>query len=150
MNEEALPGLIGLACNSGILGVLAIQDIRNKSIELLPLLTLALINGGLCLYFGRSILSVLISLLPGMAAILISFITKGKLGTGDGLVLIATGLLYDWDRVMAVWLLALVMSAFTGIVLIIMKKANIKTALPFIPFLLAGYVILEAAERMTA
>ncbi len=149
MSESDLTEFVTLALNGGVLGFLSFQDIKKKSVSLIPVLVLVLINLGLCVYMHRSPVAVLTGILPGVFALAVSFGSKGKMGIGDGLVLTSMGLVADWDRVMAIWLVALVLSAVTGIVLMLVKRATIKTALPFLPFLLAGGAILEVAERVS-
>ncbi len=149
MNEGSITEILALALNGSMLGVLSFQDIKKKSVNLMPVLGLIAINAGLCIYMHRSPFSVLTGVLPGVFALAVSLVTKGKMGIGDGLVLTALGLIADWNRVLAIWLVALILSAFTGLLLIAFKKASIKTALPFLPFLLAGGVMIEAAERMS-
>ncbi len=148
MKEIIDTGIPVILADGMLLGILAFQDVRKKRVDLLLVILLAIVNTVICLLMKRSAGDVCIGILPGVFAVLVALLTKGKLGLGDGLVLIATGVVYDWNRVMVIWLVGLVLSTVVGAVLIMMKKANIKTALPFLPFLFTGFVVLETVERI--
>ena len=137
-----------IALNGAFLLILSIQDLKHRTISLIPVILLGIVNAGLCVATGRGLKDVILGVIPGVFAIMLSLGTRGKLGLGDGLVLLVSGLVFDWNRVLSVWLLALVLSALFGLVLILMKKASIKTALPFVPFLFTGFAALEIAERV--
>lgn len=77
----------------------------------------------------------------GACVILLSFITGGKIGTGDGIILCITGLgLGLWGN-MELFCLALFLAAGLSIILLALRKANRKMGIPFIPFIFAGYLI---------
>ena len=70
----------------------------------------------------------------------ISVITKGALGMGDCLVLLALGTVMDMGDFFLMLLGAVFSSAvYAGILLVILKK-NRNTEIPFVPFLLMGYL----------
>ena len=148
MNEMMYADAACLIINIGSLVLLSVQDIRRKHIGVVPLTILGILNAVLCIFMGRDALHILTGLVPGVFALLVALVTKGKMGMGDGLVLLALGLVYDWDKVLALWLVALLLSAVTGIILMITKKAGLKTAMAFVPYILAGYVFLEVTERV--
>ena len=67
-------------------------------------------------------------------------ITKGALGMGDCLVLLALGTVMDMGDFFLMLLGAVFSSAvYAGILLVILKK-NRNTEIPFVPFLLMGYL----------
>ena len=69
------------------------------------------------------------------------FATKESIGTGDGLVLCVLGLFCGWRQCLAIFGMALVLSAILSIILLICRKAGRKTELPFLPSLFGGYVL---------
>ncbi len=142
--------MIEAAClmiNCMTLIILSFEDIKRKKVSVVPILILACFNLAVFICGKNEPSGLLTAVLPGAFSLLVSFCTKGKIGLGDGLILIAVGIVCGWERILAIWLAALVLSALAGIVLIIMKKADIKTALPFVPFILAGYASFEVLER---
>lgn len=78
----------------------------------------------------------------GAGVMLLSYITGGKIGMGDGIVLCITGLGLGFWGNMELFCLALMLAAALSIILLILRKANRKKSIPFIPFMLAGYMIL--------
>ena len=63
------------------------------------------------------------------------------MGIGDAALLLATGVYLGlWDG-LSVLMLGLLLSSAVGIALLILKKAKLKTALPFVPFYTGGLCI---------
>ena len=80
-------------------------------------------------------------LLPGLLLLLASPLSRGAVGIGDGLMLLA---LHGWlkaGRLAAVLLLGLAFTAMAGLVRLAVQRPE-KAALPFLPFLAAGYACL--------
>lgn len=83
----------------------------------------------------------------GLGVILLSKVTGGKIGIGDGSLLCVTGLgLGFWINV-ELFGIALSLAALVSILLLILRKADRKKSIPFVPFLLTGYVILLATSK---
>ena len=61
---------------------------------------------------------------------------------GDALVLLCLGAGYRWERVTAMLFGALCLAAVFSLVLLILKRADRKTELPFLPFLFFGWCIV--------
>lgn len=78
-------------------------------------------------------------LVLGMLLFGISFLTGGALGKGDGIIIGIIGLNLGFPIVFSVFSGALLLAAVLSIVLIIFKKVNRKTTLPFLPFLGVAY-----------
>ncbi len=72
----------------------------------------------------------------------VSLLTRGALGRGDGIFIAILGINWGFSTVFSVFSGALLLSALLAILLIIVKKANRKTAFPFLPFLGASYGII--------
>lgn len=82
-------------------------------------------------------------LIPGMCMLLISFASNQSVGYGDGLTILMLGLLVGFKLCVGILCLSLFLISIYSIVLLIIKKANRKTTIPYIPFLLAaGGIIL--------
>lgn len=78
------------------------------------------------------------NMLPGMAALALAFLTKEQIGYGDAACLAVLGSVVAdnilWGAIMG----GLFLLSLCSVVLLIGKKAERKTTLPFIPFLAAG------------
>lgn len=122
----------------------SVYDIKTKTLPY-QLILLGLIMGGLCSTWlvcaGRALWTEWwVALLPAMIWLLLCFVTKGQMGSGDGGVLLALGLLLGDKKIFYICGIALGMSFIISVFLLLTQKANGKTRLPFVPFLLGGYL----------
>lgn len=135
MNECAyLAVLIIIAANS-------FSDVRRH--EICPIFTAAGGCAGLfyaCIRSSESPWLYPASLLPGTVLLLFSFLTRGAVGAGDGLLLIAlAGYLELTDILVIVFSGMLFSSVYGSLRLLMGDKRDREFA--FVPFLFAGYVM---------
>ena len=78
--------------------------------------------------------------LIGICAVGLSMISREQIGRGDGLVIAALGIALGFRECLATVCLASVIMALVSGVVLLLKKGNRKTRLPFIPALFMGYV----------
>ena len=65
------------------------------------------------------------------------------MGVGDLKMSIGLGLLFGWPDIAVVIGLAFILGAISGIYLIASKSTTLKTAVPFVPFLvLASFIVI--------
>ncbi len=83
----------------------------------------------------------------GFGVILLSKVTGGKIGLGDGILLCVTGLGLGFWTNTELFGLALFLAAVLSILLLILRLVDRKKNIPFVPFLLAGYVILLVVSK---
>ena len=136
--EGIMQGLLGI-----ILALFAVQDFTKKKIHL-GFIILAAVLLAVCIPFCSTITMVdrITGVLVGMMVILISKMTRGKIGMGDGLLLCITGLgLGLWSNI---WMfaIALFFAAVVSVILLITHIANRKNSIPFIPFLFVSYLFI--------
>lgn len=75
----------------------------------------------------------------GLIFLAISFMTKGELGMGDSLLIIALGTMLSLEELVMVLMMAMAgCTVYAGVLLLGFRK-NRKTQIPFVPFLLLGY-----------
>lgn len=67
---------------------------------------------------------------------------QGGMGGGDATLAFALGLLFGWPDILLLVMLAFVIGAAVGVALIAHRSKNLKSALPFGPFLALGAVIV--------
>lgn len=91
---------------------------------------------------GAALGAALISVFPGAALLLLSLVTEKKIGSGDGLILILLGLFEGVECAVPVFCLGLFLQSLLAVGLLILKKANTQTCIPFLPFLLASRLLL--------
>ncbi len=121
------------------LGINAILDFKYKKIPWVLLVVFALIGIGSILISSPINWWQFLGAIVGIGMIFISVCTKQAIGLGDGLVLIVVGIFIGLWKTLMVLFLAGILVAAVGIVMMVQKKGNLKTSLPFIPFLLAAY-----------
>lgn len=72
----------------------------------------------------------------GLIIIILHKVTREQIGLGDGLILCATGIALGFNTNVAILINSLLFSAVFSLIYIIIKKANKKTTIPFVPFVL--------------
>lgn len=85
-----------------------------------------------------SLMAVVLSLIPGAGFFLLSFLTKEKVGYGDGWALLMIGLFTGIYRCFLILLLGLMAESVVAVVLLAIGKVKRDREIPFLPFLLLG------------
>ena len=122
----------------GMLGICSIEDIRKKEIQSVRVLCFGI--GGILLHLWQRNQS-LYSMLGGIA-VGAAVVSGGIIGIGDGLVLCVAGIYIGGINTMRLLLTGLFLSSLYALVLLFMHRKRRKDTIPFIPFLLAAYLIL--------
>ncbi|PKM94584.1 MAG: hypothetical protein CVU84_11000 [Firmicutes bacterium HGW-Firmicutes-1] len=127
-----------------VLCMLTIHDLLDKCIPL-RWLVLGGVMGSVMLVYNPNI-SILEgiagSFITGVLLVIISKVTRGGIGIGDGFVFAFISLIVGWKMALTVLILAFMLSGFIGIVLFVLKKVNHKTSIPFMPFILAVTIFI--------
>ena len=125
----------------GMLGFCTIEDCRKKRILLCPVLLFGIAGLILHLYYRNiTIYSLLAGCLIGAFLLLISKVTGGKIGIGDGLVLIVTGIYLGFENNTILFLHGLFFCGIWSLLMLLTKKKKGSDEVPFVPFLLLAYV----------
>ena len=117
-------------------------DIKKKEISLLISLIVSMLAIAL-LIFSKDIKisSALVGLLEGFLLMGVSFFTKGQIGYGDGIILCATGLLLGWKDNLTMFFFSCLICAIFSLCLLTIKRADRKTKIPFVPFMVPGFLL---------
>ncbi len=127
----------------GFLGAFALRDCRYKKIPLIPVGVLFVLGIIYQIIAGESSFpQVMLSLLPGLLLLLTAKLSRQAVGYGDGLVFIAAGTFLGLFATLFLALFSLILSALAGAFLMIFKKYHGKDTMPFLPFVLGGYICL--------
>lgn len=78
------------------------------------------------------------SLLPGAVLLALSLCTRESIGYGDGLIVLIMGMWLGPLMCTAAVLLGLLLSAVCALFLLILRKVQGKSRIPFVPFLAVG------------
>lgn len=127
----------------GILGIAAWQDWRKKKVSA-GLLAGAGIAGLLCYGYFRQITAkdMFLGAAIGAVLLLLGFVTGEKIGYGDGALVLVCGIFLGFTANLQLFCIALVLVEAAALFLIVIKRKGRRYQIPFIPFLLAGYLLL--------
>ncbi len=130
----------------GALSLLVVEDLRIKKIPVIPLILTGIVGMVLHLIYGnREIGDILGGIFVGAILYLISLITRGKIGRGDGILFMVTGVyLGFWNNVVLLWA-SCVLAGMVGLGIIIARGKTRDYKLPFVPFVLAAAFVMLLA-----
>ena len=133
-----------------IVSLAAIEDFATKEISLwMPLscgvvsamqLILGMIKG------DGGLMEALLSLIPGLVFIFLSFATRQDIGYGDGLMMLSFAPVLGLNRVCFCIVVALTISSVFSIILLMLRKGNRDTRISFIPMLAVGVGVTFLAQ----
>lgn len=121
---------------------LSVWDIRKKQLPAIILLlgmAISLVYG----LWNTNGPILLLGIIPGMLLMLMGFLTREKVGYGDGIMVIIIGLIMNWPGSFVVYVIAQFGVLFFAAVLLFLKKADRNMQIPFAPFLTAGLVLYK-------
>ncbi len=78
----------------------------------------------------------------GILLLLFAKITKEKIGYGDGWIIFVTGIYLGFRYNVFLLTMALFLAALVSVGLLICKKVNRQSAMPFVTFVFVGYCIM--------
>lgn len=119
----------------------AYQDWKEKQISAGIFLVAAFC--GIFLQIGvqkESVWSILAGISVGLMLLLLAWITGGSVGTGDGMMLMVSGIYLGFRENITLFLLALIMAGVVALLMIVIKKKGRNYRMPFVPFVLAAYL----------
>jgi leader peptidase (prepilin peptidase)/N-methyltransferase len=90
---------------------------------------------------GYNIMEMFMGILLGAVFIGISLISDGKIGMGDALAILTTGIYLGGRAATLSVLDAMIAASFVSIIILFLRKGTRNTALPFLPFLFLGCLI---------
>lgn len=122
------------------LGINSWKDIRKREVSLLATGIFAVIGIINALWHGTICWEWIGAVGLGTALIALSVVSKGAVGMGDGLVLAALGTVLTFGELLGVFMMGLLCCSVWGIILLILPSTGKKTEIPFVPFLLLGYI----------
>lgn len=127
---------------------LSVEDIRRKELATLQILLVGApgLLLGFCCGDWKGPTAVL-SFLPGLVFLLIAHVGRECIGYGDGLVVLCLGAYLTLGQLLGLCMAALTLAGIAAIVLMFVLHRGRHAVMPFVPFLLAGYVFLMVCDR---
>lgn len=127
----------------GTLGVHSIEDIRRKNITLPITLFSAILGIVLHLFYqNESIYSMLAGMFSGGLIVLVSIVSQGKIGIGDGIVFMLTGLYLGVWKNLFLMFVSFSLAGIWALCQMICKSEHRQDRIPFIPFLFMGCMLV--------
>lgn len=123
------------------LSAAAALDIKHQKVSVRMALAAGAIAVALQLLWQRQHISWMLGILPGAALLAAAWVSREAIGFGDGCALLVTGLYLGFRPGVSILMTALFLTFPVSLFYLVCKKADRRKTLPFIPFLLAGYLI---------
>lgn len=117
------------------------EDIKKKQIRLHSVLLFGILGIILHMLFRmQSIENMLLGMSVGVTLLVLSKLSGGRIGAGDAVLLIVTGIYLGFEQNMQLFFSGLLLSGIWALGVLVLKKKSRKDSIPFIPFLLAAYM----------
>lgn len=127
-------------CTLAFLGVNSWLDIRKREVSLFTIVIFG--AGGLLLALYRGVFSLdyVIPFAIGAGILGLGIATQGAIGMGDGLFLMALGTMMEAGKFIAVFFMGLMACGVSSLIMLLVFHKGRNAELPFIPFVLLGYI----------
>ena len=122
-------------CILAFLGINSWKDIRTREVSLLSIGVFGIVGMVRVCFLGNVSMDLVWNVCMGAAVIGLSIISKGAVGMGDGLLFLSLGTVLSFEE-----LLSAFCCCFWGIVVLFLSGKGKKTEMPFVPFLMLGYI----------
>jgi len=124
------------------LALLAVIDVKKRKIPLIWLLAgIVFVPIGIIDEGFETLYTHILGLIPGVLSILIAIVSRGQIGMADAVLLTVTGAFLGFGPSICVISVSLLNIAFVAGLMLMAGKLGRKSTLPYVPFLLLGYVI---------
>lgn len=124
-----------------LLGICSYEDAKHKHIHIAWPAIFAALGTLLCFMEGEQrIIRILPAVLPGLFVLLLTFVTKGGIGEGDGILLMTMGIFLGGTDVLRIFTYALFFAGSYALFLFFFKKKSRKYEIAFVPFLLLAFI----------
>ena len=125
----------------GMLTLCSAEDIKRKQIRLNPVLFFGILGIFFHMLFRmQSIENILLGMSVGVVLLFLSVLTGGRIGMGDAVLLIVTGIYLGLEKNLELFFCGLLLCSMWALGLMVLRKKNRKDSIPFVPFLLAAYM----------
>lgn len=138
---------LGIAVIIGmLLFVAGAMDLKSKTISrgiIFVLMIVCFAGAFIKVFINKEfgIWEIIGGVLIGFCAIGLSMVSRDQIGRGDGLVIAAIGLMLGFRKCLFAVCMASIIMTLVSVIVLILRKGNRNTRLPFVPALFAGYVM---------
>lgn len=129
----------------GMLAICSAEDLRRKQVHLNLILAFGI--AGIVfhmLWQMQTIENVIFGMSVGGVLLLFSILTRGRIGAGDGILMVVTGIYLGLEQNLELLMCSLFICAVYALGLLVFRKKNRKDTVAFVPFVLVSYVCMLA------
>lgn len=144
--EDRFMEVVGLVC---LYGITAFEDLRKRQVRVIEIIIFGILGVIInILYKSHSFTSIAGGVMIGCMVLLFSYLSKEKIGKGDGLLIIVSGLYLGFRGTLTLLWISSFLAAIIGTIIVKKYKTNKDIELPFVPFLLIGYLLIISIEKI--
>ena len=122
----------------------AILDIKKREVSVLVVLLMAIFEVGYKFYYDLILFpKCILSIIPGLVMIIISFFSDQSIGYGDGLLVMCLGLYMMVDQILFMGIISVTIAGVFAIILVIFGHKKKNYEIPFVPFMVIGYGMMK-------
>lgn len=125
-----------------ILLLISYVDFKSKIIPNIPLLLIGILGISLNLFYfdyNYTFSTVFGFIVFAIILTITHIFSKGSIGTGDVKLISLSAFVFGLSQIMSILIITFLISASIGIFLILFRKKDSKSLIPFAPIILAGY-----------
>ena len=129
----------------GMLAICATEDLRKKQIHLNVVLAFGIL--GIVFHMlgqEQTIENIIFGMGVGGVLLLLSILTGGKIGIGDGVLLVVTGIYLGLEQNLMLFVGSLFICACYALLLLVLRRRKRNDTLAYAPFVLVSYVCMLA------
>ena len=134
-------------CILAFLGINSWKDIHTREVSLLSIGVFGIVGiSPVVIYedqgfdqMAKDVVSYMEARYPGYNGSFKVY-TRRAVGMGDGLLFLSLGTVLPFEELLSAFLLGLFCCCFWGIVVLFLSGKGKKTEMPFVPFLMLGYI----------
>ncbi len=129
----------------GMLAICATEDLRKKQIHLNVVLAFGIL--GIVFHMlgqEQTIENIIFGMGVGGVLLLLSILTGGKIGIGDGVLLVVTGIYLGLEQNLMLFVGSLFICACYALFLLVLRRRKRNDTLAYAPFVLVSYVCMLA------
>jgi len=128
-------------------------DIKKREVNIIALFFFGIIQFILTVIAGKVLnkdvsyfINVITGVLPGILVIIISKLSSGKIGEGDGYIIGYVGLFSGLIQCINVLLYGSCVQLFYSLYLVFFRNKKLSDSMPMVPFITLGYVMFCIAN----
>ena len=126
-------------------GLTSFDDLKTKQVRVFEIVSFAIFGIVLNIVAPlNSMQSIIAAVFVGIVLYIFSILSKEKIGKGDALIVMVSGLYLGFTNVMILLWISSLLALIFGLITIKKLKVDSNYEIPFVPFLMSGFLIMYA------